>query len=199
MAHRRARLIDRVVTNEGGARVRILERAEESARVDPLAAKAAERRLRSEVAANATSAKFMDYGGRPPAEARAVNEPHATRVMRQKMARERRRRSMAYADGLGTAAMDATAYPSRPPTTEEDDEEEDEEEEDDERDGTSASDPSEVAPPLSKPDARARRARERLARRLGVCVDASADSYESEWRFPEYDRGAPGRRGRRGR
>ena len=35
VAHRRARLIDRVVTNEGGARVRILERAEESARVAP--------------------------------------------------------------------------------------------------------------------------------------------------------------------
>ena len=188
VAHRRARLIDRVVTNEGGARVRILERAEESARVDPLAAKAAERRLRSEVAANATSAKFMDYGDGADKHA-LVNEPHATRVMRQKMARERRRRSMAYADGLGTAAMDARVYPSRPPTNaEEDEEEEDEEVEEDERDGTSASgESSEVAPPLSKPETRARRARERLARRLGVCVDASADSYESEWRFPEFD------------
>ncbi len=197
VAHRRARLIDRVVTNEGGARVRILERAEKSARVDPLAAKTAERRLRSEVAANATRAKFMDYGDGANKHA-LVNEPHATRVMRQKMARERRRRSMAYADGLGTAAMDARVYPTRPPTTAEEDEEEDEEEED-ERDGTRASressevatsasrESSEVAPPLSKPDARATRARERLARRLGVCVDASADSYESEWRFPEFD------------
>ena len=110
VAHRRARLIDRVVTNEGGARVRILERAEESARVDPLAAKTAERRLRREVAANATRAKYMDYGDGANKHA-LVNEPHATRVMRQKMARERRRRSMAYADGLGTAAMDARVYP----------------------------------------------------------------------------------------
>ena len=184
VAHRRARLIDRVVTNEGGARVRILERAEESARVDPLAAKTAERRLRREVAANATRAKYMDYGDGANKHA-LVNEPHATRVMRQKMARERRRRSMAYADGLGTAAMDARVYPTRPPTTADGDEEEDEF---NARTGASR-DPSEVAPPLSEPDARARRARERLARRLGVgVVDARVDAYESEWRFPEYDR-----------
>ena len=185
VAHRRARLIDRVVTNRGGARVRILERAEESARVDPLAAAAAERRLRSEVAANATRAKYMDYGDGADKHNPTVNETHATRVMRQKMARERRRRSMAYADGLGTAAMDPhTVYPTRPPTTAEDDE--DDEEVDDGSGARRSRRLEERTPQL------ATRARERLARRLGVRVDADdADSsrfVESEWKFPEFDR-----------
>ena len=185
VAHRRARLIDRVVTNRGGARVRILERAEESARVDPLAAAAAERRLRSEVAANATRAKYMDYGDGADKHNPTVNETHATRVMRQKMARERRRRSMAYADGLGTAAMDPhTVYPTRPPTTAEDDEDD---EEVDAGSGARRSRRLEERTPQL-----ATRARERLARRLGVRVDADdADSsrfVESEWKFPEFDR-----------
>ena len=62
LSHRRARLIDRVVTNDGGARVQILERAEENARTDATEAAAAERRLRTAVATNATRAKYLDYG-----------------------------------------------------------------------------------------------------------------------------------------
>ena len=60
LSHRRARLIDRVVTNDGGARVQILERAEENARTDVTEAAAAERRLRHAVATNATRASIAE-------------------------------------------------------------------------------------------------------------------------------------------
>ena len=182
LSHRRARLIDRVVTNDGGARVQILERAEENARTDATEAAAAERRLRTAVATNATRAKYLDYGDKDKHDL-SGKETHAERVMREKMARERRRRSMAYADGLGSSAMDARVYPTPPPETAEVDGNENENENRD-------AEPIEPNAPVLSNARIITRAREKLARRLGVDTQSDSERYvtESEWKFPEFDR-----------
>ena len=182
LSHRRARLIDRVVTNDGGARVQILERAEENARTDATEAAAAERRLRHAVATNATRAKYLDYGDKDKHDL-SGKETHAERVMREKMARERRRRSMAYADGLGSSAMDARVYPTPPPETAEVDGNENENENRD-------AEPIEPNAPVLSNARIITRAREKLARRLGVDTQSDSERYvtESEWKFPEFDR-----------
>ena len=107
VAHRRRRFMEQVCTNADGARVRILEKAEEAAREDEAARRRAEEELRRAVRRNRAAPKYMEYGRRAAAGTFEEN------AMDRRMRRELRRRSMAYSDGIARQLLDARYFPTK--------------------------------------------------------------------------------------
>lgn len=139
VAHRRREMMERVRTNADGARVRLLERADEAARENHAARRDDEKITRS----FRSTTRPLDRSASKYAE---TAEDRRAR-------RERRRKSMAYSDGVPRRLLDARCFPTRGGDAAQD--------VDDDDDGIAVSS-------VSVASARAARARRALATRLGT-------------------------------
>ena len=139
VAHRRREMMERARTNADGARVRLLERADEAARENHAARRDDETITRS----FRSTTRPLDRSASKYAE---TAEDRRAR-------RERRRKSMAYSDGVPRRLLDARCFPTRGGDAAQD--------VDDDDDGIAVSS-------VSVASARAARARRALATRLGT-------------------------------
>ena len=99
VAHRRRKMMEQVRTNADGARVRLLERADEAARENHTARRYAEKTTRS----FRSTTRPLDRSA-----------PKYTETAEDRRARrERRRKSMAYSDGIPRRILNARCFPTR--------------------------------------------------------------------------------------
>lgn len=139
VAHRRREMMERVRTNADGARVRLLERADEAARENHTARRDDEKITRS----FRSTTRPLDRSASKYAE---TAEDRRAR-------RERRRKSMAYSDGIPRRLLDARCFPTRGGDAAQD---------------VDADDDGIAVSSVSVASARAARARRALATRLGT-------------------------------
>jgi len=107
LAFHRRKLMEKVTENVRGARLEVIQRAEDLAKTTAAERKAAEAELRKKVLDQRAASKFMPRG-----DDLMSREEHAVADMARKMRRENRRRGMAFTDGLlADRELDERGFP----------------------------------------------------------------------------------------
>lgn len=109
LAHHRRKIIEAVTVNNGGSRQKLVDRHDERKRTTAAEKRSQEKALRKRVKQKKNAPKFLAGVGKArPEDLMAEREEQE---MAMKMKREVRRRSMAYADGVGADELDEHGFP----------------------------------------------------------------------------------------